>query len=132
MNPILEKLICENEDKFYDRLLRINTDFKETIYLKNISTDDNHKFQEDDILKAEVLINYIHKLEKAKYLVSFYQDTVNALMQELPAPLVIEADNEKTYFVAKKPFDRYYYSTENCYESTCCCETPCKEEDSPR
>ena len=50
-------------------------------------------------------------------------------MQELPAPLVIEADNEKTYFVAKKPFDRYYYSTENCYESTCCCETPCKEEE---
>lgn len=128
MNPILGKLICEDEDKFYSRLLKPSTDFKETIYLKHISCEDD-KLTEDDKLKAEVLINYINKLNRAKYLVSFYEDAVNALMQELPAPLIAEADNEVTYFIAKKPFDRYYYTTEKCHEPTCYCETPCKEKE---
>ena len=131
MNPILEKLICEDEDKFYRRLLKPSTDFKETIYLKHISCED-HKLTEDDRLKAEVLINYINKLNRAKYLVSFYEDAVNALMQELPTRLIMEADNEVTYFIAKKPFDRYFYTTEKCHKPTCCCETPCKEEQNDR
>lgn len=133
MNQAVEEIMKNKEDFICEPrfIYEPHTDFKDIIYLENMSYDDSKTTEdyEDIKLKAEVLINYINKLQKAKLLVSYYEDTVNALMQKLPEGIAIEASDGVTYFVAKKPFDRYYYTTRFDKESNCCLSGNCMEKE---
>ena len=133
MNSAIEEIMKNKKDYVCNPhfILEPHTNFKDIIYLESISYDDKFKGDLEDVrLKAEVLINYIDKLKKAKLLVSFYEDTVNALLQELPEDTSIKASHGLMYYIAKKPFDRYYYTNEIPKEL--CSETPCMEKENDR
>ena len=84
-------------------------DFKELIKLKKFDIDLDFEEGFYPELRAELLINYIDKLEKAEKLVSAYKKAVETILKDLPADMVIENNKGICYRIIKK-CDKDYLS----------------------
>lgn len=97
-----------NEEKIIDILPKSIKQNNDVVYLKEYWINDDINFEEDSDLegKAELLINYLNKLEQAKEKVKYFKKCIDTITNILPENMHIRASNDRTYFIAKKDSDK--------------------------
>lgn len=75
----------------------------------------NKDLECDDIdnikINAELLLNYIHKINKLQFLLKCFNRNVNRILNELPSDIIIKGEGEATslsYIIRKKECDKDY------------------------
>lgn len=91
---------------------KINLD--EVIYLKKIcGLNKDLKYDDIDNIKtnAELLLNYIHKINKLQFFLKYFNRNVNKILNELPSDIIIKGKGEDvslSYIIRKKECDKDY------------------------
>ena len=91
-------------------------DLKELIHLQSYRFEKDINFEEgyDPEVKAELLLNFVDKLEKLNILTDFYKSAIDCILNELPENMILETTKGKVYKINKKYCDKFI---EQCYHN---------------
>lgn len=93
---------------------RQEVNLDEVVHLKKIC-GLNKDLESDDIdnikINAELLLNYIHKINKLQFFLKYFNKNVNKILNELPNDIIIKGEGEVaslSYIIRKKECDKDY------------------------